>query len=418
VRGGTPATIVCGFNVRGASPRARGNPWQPSPARRDLGCIPACAGEPRAGAVRQSARGVHPRVRGGTIPTQPRRLLARGASPRARGNPVQPERRDVPRGCIPACAGEPRARRPQRAGSGVHPRVRGGTSAWSSKVVRGLGASPRARGNPRVLGVLGAGLGCIPACAGEPLRLREGEPGRRVHPRVRGGTLGAGVYDRLKEGASPRARGNRPLNARVGVLKGCIPACAGEPQPGPLETERVRVHPRVRGGTRRTVGAFDLAKGASPRARGNPPACRFPPPSPGCIPACAGEPPWRRTATDPPRVHPRVRGGTGGTRVCFRRMSGASPRARGNRDGGPLLHQRAGCIPACAGEPRGRSARLPRCGVHPRVRGGTWSVLTSTPHCPGASPRARGNRRVAGRVARLVGCIPACAGEPWSRSST
>jgi len=71
----------------------------------------------------------------------------------------------------------------------VHPRVRGGTAGRSQREIAAEGASPRARGNLAVLVPLQPGLGCIPACAGEPTPWTTNDNWTWVHPRVRGGTF-------------------------------------------------------------------------------------------------------------------------------------------------------------------------------------------------------------------------------------
>ena len=103
-------------------------------------------------------------------------------------------------------------------------------------------------------------------------------------------------------GLSPRVRGNRSGSAPLSVM--------------------TQVYPRVCGGTQ-----YNLSGDTKP-------------PSPGSIPACAGEPASTDDATS--------------TR------NGLSPRVRGNREGPHLepspvcagrVTTEAGSIPACAGEP-------------------------------------------------------------------
>ncbi len=209
---------------------------------------------------------------------------------------------------------------------------------------------------------------------------------------MRGGTIYVGPWCPHQNGASPRARGNRGRPAPPPAPLGCIPACAGEPTAWHWRSSGRRVHPRVRGGTSRTESVSAAEPGASPRARGNLRGRLLPVPRAGCIPACAGEPAHRRRSPSNGRVHPRVRGGTLQNSLC----SGDSH----------------GCIPACAGEPTERALVIEAAAVHPRVRGGTDSLGTLTPDGWGASPRARGNRMPATSAPFQVGCIPACAGEP------
>src|SRR5690606_2900185 len=93
------------------------------------------------------------------------------------------------------------------------------------------------------------------------------------------------------------------------------------------------------------------AQGLSPRTRGNlrtrgPRLARV-----GSIPAHAGEPSGRASASPTPRVYPRARGGTVGGRGCGRRDRGLSPRTRGNPVGWAIPAVDVGSIPAHAGEP-------------------------------------------------------------------
>ncbi len=233
----------------GLSPRARGNLYR---LEKELGrprSIPACAGEPLSDRPATFGSTVYPRVRGGTPAAPVSMGPGLGLSPRARGN--QPSRglhAGLPRS-IPACAGEPRGRRTAIAESRVYPRVRGGTGPPWRTAIRCGGLSPRARGNPTSFGVVAPNSGSIPACAGEPITSKDIGFRVKVYPRVRGGTRIAFLSEVSDMGLSPRARGNRQQVQRRPAIGGSIPACAGEP-PAPRYAARLRrVYPRVRGGT-------------------------------------------------------------------------------------------------------------------------------------------------------------------------
>ena len=71
-----------------------------------------------------------------------------------------------------------------------------------------------------------------------------------------------------------------------------------------------------------------------------------------------------------------------------------------------------GLIPACAGEPQGRSWCMTDARVYPRVCGGTLDVVAVDPDIWGLSPRVRGNRSLQSTSSLATGSIPACAGEP------
>ncbi len=196
------------------------------------------------------------------------------------------------------------------------------------------------------------------------------------------------------------------------TLHRSIPACAGEPSSSPRRLHCARVHPRLRGGA--TVNDADgmVANGPSPPARGSrrkasPAALRR-----GSIPACAGEPPARNTAASTARVHPRLRGGAAHRLDASATSEGPSPPARGSHlaDRGQVA--RGGSIPACAGEPRGGRRGAGAARVHPRLRGGAPGVSRELRGLLGPSPPARGSPQPGTVAPRVLGSIPACAGEP------
>ena len=192
-----------------------------------------------------------------------------GLSPRVRGNPATCVKAYHLAGSIPACAGEPTGNPPMNVAAAVYPRVCGGTGSEreSSTISRGL--SPRVRGNLRGFARGHWFLGSIPACAGEPPFIHSFNHSSRVYPRVCGGTMGAETAEHIRQGLSPRVRGNpilamcvligMGLSPRVRgnltpcyrkvVVDGSIPACAGEPASRAWEEPDCRVYPRVCGGT-------------------------------------------------------------------------------------------------------------------------------------------------------------------------
>ena len=239
-------------------------------------------------------------------------------------------------------------------------------------------------------------------------------PVHEVYPRVCGGTEADGDPCPESEGLSPRVRGNQVFVTAVRPVVRSIPACAGEPTAGQVGSHTTRVYPRVCGGTRRPVPKHHVARGLSPRVRGNRRFHFRRSWYPGSIPACAGEPTARPPAPLPPWVYPRVCGGT--TMACWRIVCsrGLSPRVRGNRRAGGRLAVGPGSIPACAGEPSFTAGRASPPRVYPRVCGGTTASSDMLRARPGLSPRVRGNLRSELRMRHLEGSIPACAGEPFA----
>ena len=255
--------------VTGLSPRVRGNRGGGPGASRSGGSIPACAGEPRTVSSERPPSQVYPRVCGGTRPTWSTTTATWGLSPRVRGNLMAGRVTHNAGGSIPACAGEPRPIDLQTCPCRVYPRVCGGTLAGWAGADAEAGLSPRVRGNRPYRPVLDTARGSIPACAGEPPRSSPGTPLPRVYPRVCGGTTFGSRPRGNGSGLSPRVRGNRGPEGGELPTPGSIPACAGEPRRGASSVRTARVYPRVCGGTARFQVGAKVVQGLSPRVRGN-----------------------------------------------------------------------------------------------------------------------------------------------------
>ena len=213
----------------GLSPRMRGNPGRSSASMLTPGSIPAYAGEPVSLSSLPLGAGVYPRVCGGTTAALAKSREVRGLSPRMRGNRRGgvPTGHDV--GSIPAYAGEPDAIVRARKARWVYPRVCGGTFAASAPVASPLGLSPRMRGNLPDTVHRRECHGSIPAYAGEPVPACRCAPARWVYPRVCGGTVTMAASTAAKLGLSPRMRGNHRHFVHKAKEFGSIPAYAGEP---------------------------------------------------------------------------------------------------------------------------------------------------------------------------------------------
>ena len=294
-------------------------------------------------------------------------------------------------GSIPACAGEPGAVPCRIAKRGVYPRVCGGTTFASATATANQGLSPRVRGNHLCICHRYREPGSIPACAGEPANSDVDAGLPRVYPRVCGGTTIATGIVLAIGGLSPRVRGNPPAHFELMPLRGSIPACAGEPTTATILPSVSWVYPRVCGGTTKENPKLEYILGLSPRVRGNPSYGAHNATCDGSIPACAGEPGVIISWASRLRVYPRVCGGTGLARYAVGMVSGLSPRVRGNHAGRRSGAGRRRSIPACAGEPRCRRAQSPQKGVYPRVCGGTAVIYDMVRSAAGLSPRVRGN---------------------------
>ena len=415
VCGGTKDRAKKGEIYGGLSPRVRGNRRNGSGNWRRRGTIPACAGEPPVSAKHCQHVRDYPRVCGGTSFAQRLYVHTWGLSPRVRGNQHLMTEISEKEGTIPACAGEPDEEWVHRLYRGDYPRVCGGTSSASSTIVRSMGLSPRVRGNPGNSNPVMSASGTIPACAGEPSTLLAARRMFRDYPRVCGGTMTRQISASDTPGLSPRVRGNLRPRRRIPGQDGTIPACAGEPHQSRVFCLSERDYPRVCGGTDLAVLTHLEHAGLSPRVRGNPGPPGHLWIIRGTIPACAGEPVDRKAGAGNGGDYPRVCGGTYGWAYRVLDAQGLSPRVRGNLGASTESRPAIGTIPACAGEPGCWTARSRSSGDYPRVCGGTMVARSILKKWAGLSPRVRGNRLqpVCGGHGR--GTIPACAGEPtWN----
>ena len=235
------------------------------------------------------------------------------------------------------------------------------------------GLSPRGRGNPSIPIPATRTQRSIPAWAGEPYRAFPRCTRSRVYPRVGGGTAQGYTVEEIAKGLSPRGRGNHTPGIDLALYMGSIPAWAGEPSLDTRWPLLCWVYPRVGGGTLKGLCPPKPTTGLSPRGRGNPQQRRGGAVERRSIPAWAGEPGPVYLLPLPPTVYPRVGGGTGGSKDDLVNAIGLSPRGRGNRTLGQVHHFR-----------------------------------------PGLSPRGRGNLIGNLRGEPAARSIPAWAGEPYS----
>ena len=240
---------------------------------------------------------------------------------------------------------------------------------------------------------------------------------RRVYPRACGGTkLPPGMRGPVI-GLSPRVRGNRRRRRVEAAQHRSIPARAGEPPRRFPHRPYDQVYPRACGGTEVRVYSLNGTKGLSPRVRGNPPPHIELPPDTWSIPARAGEPALIASLVCIHRVYPRACGGTCAATISPCPPRGLSPRVRGNLSAQSRRRLGIGSIPARAGEPA--AAAFPPCcaGVYPRACGGTSRPFGQAPANTGLSPRVRGNHPGADPQRNRAGSIPARAGEPIRRTA-
>ena len=233
-----------------------------------------------------------------------------------------------------------------------------------------------------------------------------------VYPRVYGETSAPPDPIMLREGLSPRVRGNRRARPAIPEQRGSIPACTGKPSVDRRAASRATVYPRVYGETSVKSAGWMALTGLSPRVRGNLRETVTEWTGSRSIPACTGKPRFLIPRKTPYRVYPRVYGETDlGARHIYRPW-GLSPRVRGNRDPGARPDARRGSIPACTGKPKTARWSTGQKTVYPRVYGETSYADTGACHGSSLSPRVRRNLLENTWFVLGARSIPACTGKP------
>ena len=273
---------------------------------------------------------------------------------------------------------------------GDHPRVCGEHHADPSGPHPTGGSSPRMRGTPAGWARGTRSRGIIPAYAGNTIRCLSARRATVDHPRVCGEHFSVASHLRVNPGSSPRMRGTLAPVIIGHVAHGIIPAYAGNTPARLYRRSAVRDHPRVCGEHSERFRQCGRHLGSSPRMRGT--LATWPSP---------------KAAR---RDHPRV---CGEHRSAPRRSAprkGSSPRMRGTHLVNLQLDDRAGIIPAYAGNTRMVFFLPNGSGDHPRVCGEHGVSMLADDGTVGSSPRMRGTRHWLSRAGQRAGIIPAYAG--------
>ena len=171
-------------------------------------------------------------------------------------------------------------------------------------------------------------------------------------------------------GLSPHGRGKRAGTAGTGIRVGSIPARAGETGRDIRADYWYRVYPRTGGGNRFLYPQGRRGRGLSPHGRGKRLGVSLDAKDQGSIPARAGETSWSRTPKPTAVVYPRTGGGNLKTLYRNRRRQGLSPHGRGKRLLLTFGDRIIGSIPARAGETETAREVAQNGEVYPRTGGG------------------------------------------------
>ena len=187
----------------------RGTPGTRHPLWNHPGIIPAHAGNtPFRTGVHVAVRD-HPRACGEHKTTRTLRAVVRGSSPRMRGTPVPHLQGAAGIGIIPAHAGNTQPAETRSGCCRDHPRACGEHAQTKWQGVCGWGSSPRMRGTRVDVHERRRILGIIPAHAGNTYTLPPTYYACRDHPRACGEHETSGGLLTADGGSSPRMRGTQ-----------------------------------------------------------------------------------------------------------------------------------------------------------------------------------------------------------------
>ena len=150
--------------------------------------------------------------------------------------------------------------------------------------------------------------GIIPAYAGNTTNAFRHIRDHRDHPRVCGEHALLHALMNHVRGSSPRMRGTPTAVVVCHLVRGIIPAYAGNTIQLILCFPPCRDHPRVCGEHQVRDTLYGTTQGSSPRMRGTPVLYESRTLRSGIIPAYAGNTNFRNAFTLPERDHPRVCG--------------------------------------------------------------------------------------------------------------
>ena len=136
-----------------------------------------------------------------------------------------------------------------------------------------LGLSPRTRGKPRLVNGVQIIRGPIPAHAGETFEDLINAHTWGAYPRARGGNCYLLLTRSVGAGLSPRTRGKHFLSTCFDAGTGPIPAHAGETQFPSVVLLYIWAYPRARGGNGYQTAYIAAVAGLSPRTRGKHVTC-------------------------------------------------------------------------------------------------------------------------------------------------
>ena len=252
---------------------------------------------------------------------------------------------------------------------GDHPRSRGEYARPRRTPIGSLGSSPLSRGIHSVSSGLLPVLGIIPALAGNTLTRAFSSASSRDHPRSRGEYFWAARPVYASRGSSPLSRGIQGRRVCRAPSPGIIPALAGNTRTSNTLPPAHRDHPRSRGEYFSSSCTVWCTNGSSPLSRGILHQCRRARTQQRIIPALAGNTKIACCQFNTTQDHPRSRGEYEVMETPGTDPAGSSPLSRGIHELGENQFSSPRIIPALAGNTPTPDPESSGPWDHPRSRG-------------------------------------------------
>ena len=215
----------------------------------------------------------------------------------------------------------------------------------------------------------------------------------------------------ISRGSSPQVRGRSGQFGPDGLVCRLIPAGAGQMLALPVAARRWRAHPRRCGADVIPALGDYAGEGSSPQVRGRWPIVSIFNPFLGLIPAGAGQMDTSFPSRCRKRAHPRRCGADFLYSCRVTPPVGSSPQVRGRFASSVFDTGHIGLIPAGAGQIDGAIRSNPARGAHPRRCGADPRASCRKSVIFGSSPQVRGRCGIMRAPLRVVGLIPAGAGQ-------
>ena len=360
--------------MSGSPPRAWGRRLSCRHGRQAGRFTPTCVGTTSLAGCQSAAASVHPHVRGDDA----------GRASRARGR----------RRFTPTCVGTTSVRPRPRPLSPVHPHVRGDDEKAGHTDFKTTGSPPRAWGRPGLVAGSAASVPVHPHVRGDDLALMLRLDGQLVHPHVRGDDHLSPQNICLPLGSPPRAWGRRGHAVRRTPGLRFTPTCVGTTSTAGSRPSSRTVHPHVRGDDGLALPQQIANYGSPPRAWGRPAPGRFACGAYRFTPTCVGTTAFCSSISERLAVHPHVRGDDVRHVLDERLELGSPPRAWGRLEREQVFGQGARFTPTCVGTTSTSPAPAALRTVHPHVRGDDWCARAAhldqvrfTPTCVGTTAR-------------------------------